>query len=1101
MQLKRLRFSNRTLLTRIAASSLGVWLTFNAHLTLLLGQDASLLSDQKPFQYDRVQINSLSFRVRSDLEFELVADSNIVRWPIVATWDADGNLLIAESAGVKQSVQDQLVSKPHRMIRLIDQDRDGKFDTQVVVADDFAFPEGLMVYGKHLLVSAPPEIWKLTDDDGDGVYEQRDVWHDGKTLTHCANDLHGPFLGPEGWVYWSKSAFANQSFPMRQNYIPNSSASHLYRKPFDSKLADRVLTGGMDNLVHVAFDQDGDRFFVSTFLHHPGNGLRDGIGHGVYGSVFGKNHAVLDGHPRTGPLMQPMIELGPAAPAGLIVKSQSHDSSSVEPKRLIAAQFNLQRVSEHTLKRTGTTYDSINSDLVIGDQLDFHPVCILEDIDGSLLVVDTGGWYDLCCPSSGNEERIASGGIYRLRSKSQSHGSEESKNVLAMQWREIDRLIESSPTKALTHKNARIRSHAEMTLLSPEKKPNEGLLNDLQRSLADKSLSVDARKGAFWAMAKSLTVSPIQLPHAGVGTTDGFDQTPNFVKSILQLEDPDLLPSALQLTSTYAWPDQVTILIKLLEHDDLTVKRLAAECLGRIGNPRGASAILDTWATVFNQSRQDRILEHSLLYSLIELATNSASHDSTVETMANVITSWRSRPTHALAAIHVLKETNSLPLSTQTYLIQASDSDYTELAVVAQEAILSQDTFVASYIEYLKTVDKQQLPSMRSMSLLKHAYRNDAVVSWVSEAVLSHFELSDWRESVLLHQLDSYRNQELPLSWQTGLARILERRDNGSDHIMQRIGATQVSRDATSLITAISNRVASEDFSVSAAAIASIPKGFLSISEKQQTQIVKALIQPDHPDRNIAWQCLKRIDLDLAPWTLLLGEISQFGPIELPSVVEALATSHVVSDHQQAIRFIEALDLLPSTRTLPQEQLEKWFQGSTAETRQIVQSRITTWFAPPADMNAKIDELLAKMEPGDAYRGQDVFRNDKAACNACHRIGYVGGTIGPELTRIGQSRTRRDFVESIAFPSHRIAQGYQTTSVLTEDDEVYSGLVATEDSTRIELILSATKRVSIDKKSIIKRTQGTTSIMPAGIETVLTTRELSDLIAYLEQSR
>ena len=251
MNRKPMRFSNRTLLTKIADYSLGVWLPLNSLLPVTLSQDASSLSDLPSSQYDRVQINSLSFRVRSDLEFELVADSNIVRWPIVATWDADGNLLIAESAGVKQSVQDQQVSRPHRVIRLMDHDRDGKFDSQVVVADDFAFPEGLMVYGKHLLVSAPPEIWKLTDNDGDGIYEQRDVWHDGATLTHCANDLHGPFLGPEGWVYWTKSAFAKQSFPMRQSYVQDSSASHLYRKPFDSKLADRVLTGGMDNLVHI----------------------------------------------------------------------------------------------------------------------------------------------------------------------------------------------------------------------------------------------------------------------------------------------------------------------------------------------------------------------------------------------------------------------------------------------------------------------------------------------------------------------------------------------------------------------------------------------------------------------------------------------------------------------------------------------------------------------------------------------------------------------------------------------------------------------------------------------------------------------------------
>ncbi|MCU0711713.1 MAG: hypothetical protein MUC43_06610 [Pirellula sp.] len=1106
MKPKRLCFHYRTLLLIVTAWSLGTWASFHTLSNIALSQDSVPHSVKASFQYDRVQINALSFRVRSDLEFELVADSNIVRWPIVATWDADGNLLIAESAGVKQSVQDQLISKPHRVIRLMDQDRDGKFDSQVVVADDFAFPEGLMVYGKHLLVSAPPEIWKLTDDDGDGLYEQRDVWHDGKTLTHCANDLHGPFLGPEGWVYWSKSAFANQSFPMRQNYVQESSASHLYRKPFDSKIADRVLTGGMDNLVHVAFDQDGDRFFVSTFLHHPGNGLRDGIGHGVYGSVFGKSHAVLDGHPRTGPLMLPMVELGPAAPAGLIVKSPSDEPSREEPNRLIAAQFNLQRVSEHTLTRTGTSYVSSNSDLVIGDQLDFHPVCVLEDIDGSLLVVDTGGWYDLCCPSSGNEERIATGGIYRLRAKNQSIGSGKSKYDLVAQWREIDRLIESSPAKALAHTNARIRSHAEMALLPPGKELDAGLRNELAKCLNDESLSTDARKGAFWALAKSLASQPLQLSKAGRQPGNSFDRTPEFVNAILHGTAPDLLPAALQLTSTYAWPDQVDRLITLLDHDDFTIKRLAAECLGRIGDPKGTSVILELWAKVYEQALQDRTLEHSLLFALIELNTHDASKETSLSILEDRIGNWRVDPVQAIAAIQVLKETKSITEKSHDPLILAFESNNEHLASVAQDTILSHDSLVTKYVAYLRSQDNLAIPAARAASLLKRAYRNPAVVSWISDTVLDNSELDDsdsnvLRASIVLDQLEAYRNQELPLSWQTGLAKVMNRQDQRADQVLKAIGATKVPSEARALIDAISKRIASENFAVSAAAIASIPRGLIAISVTQQTDVIKVLLESGHKERPLAWQSLKRLDLDSAPWTLLLSEITQFGPVELPSVVEALATSHVLSDPSLGIRLVEVLDTLPATKTLPQEQLEKWFQSSNAETRELLQSKMRKWFAPPADMNAKIDELLAKLESGDAYRGQDVFRNEKAACIACHRIGYVGGAIGPELTRIGQSRNRRDFIEAIAFPSHRIAQGYQTTSVLTDDDEVYSGLVVAEDESRIELVLSAAKRVSIDKSSILKRSQGTTSIMPAGIETVLTARELSDLIAFLEQSR
>ena len=59
-------------------------------------------------------------------------------------------------------------------------------------------------------VAAPPHIWKLTDRDGDGIAETHTAWWDGQTLTGCANDVHGPYLGPDGWFYWTKGAFAEQ---------------------------------------------------------------------------------------------------------------------------------------------------------------------------------------------------------------------------------------------------------------------------------------------------------------------------------------------------------------------------------------------------------------------------------------------------------------------------------------------------------------------------------------------------------------------------------------------------------------------------------------------------------------------------------------------------------------------------------------------------------------------------------------------------------------------------------------------------------------------------------------------------------------------------
>ena len=114
-------------------------------------------------------------------------------------------------------------------MRLEDTDGDGRFDKSMVFADRMMFPEGALWFDGSLYVSAPPSIWKLTDTDSDGVADQREEWFEGKTLTGCANDLHGPYLGPDGWIYWCKGAFAEQTHEREANRLVTR-ASHIFRR-------------------------------------------------------------------------------------------------------------------------------------------------------------------------------------------------------------------------------------------------------------------------------------------------------------------------------------------------------------------------------------------------------------------------------------------------------------------------------------------------------------------------------------------------------------------------------------------------------------------------------------------------------------------------------------------------------------------------------------------------------------------------------------------------------------------------------------------------------------------------------------------------------
>jgi putative membrane-bound dehydrogenase-like protein len=154
-----------------------------------------------PAKTHQVELNGHTFTLPVGFTIELVAGPPLVDRPIVADLDEEGRLYVADSSGSNDPVVKQVKDRPHRILRLEDSDGDGKFDRRTVFADKMMFPEGCMWYAGSLYVSAPPSIWKLTDRDGDGVAEQRIEWFQGKTLTGCANDLHGPYRGPDGWIY------------------------------------------------------------------------------------------------------------------------------------------------------------------------------------------------------------------------------------------------------------------------------------------------------------------------------------------------------------------------------------------------------------------------------------------------------------------------------------------------------------------------------------------------------------------------------------------------------------------------------------------------------------------------------------------------------------------------------------------------------------------------------------------------------------------------------------------------------------------------------------------------------------------------------------
>lgn len=143
-----------------------------------------------------------------------------------------------------------------------------------------------------------------------------------------------------------------------------------------------------------------------------------------------------------------------------------------------------------------------------------------------------------------------------------------------------------------------------------------------------------------------------------------------------------------------------------------------------------------------------------------------------------------------------------------------------------------------------------------------------------------------------------------------------------------------------------------------------------------------------------------------------------------------------------------------------------------------------------------MDVLLAMK--GDAARGREVFYSEQASqCYRCHQIDGQGEDVGPDLSAIGAKLGRDGLAEAILNPSAAISHEYEVWIVRTRDRGYLSGYIANETPQGLELMDSAGKAISIEKKDVIERRMSDVSLMPTGLSSGMTAQELVNLIEYL----
>jgi putative heme-binding domain-containing protein len=136
---------------------------------------------------------------------------------------------------------------------------------------------------------------------------------------------------------------------------------------------------------------------------------------------------------------------------------------------------------------------------------------------------------------------------------------------------------------------------------------------------------------------------------------------------------------------------------------------------------------------------------------------------------------------------------------------------------------------------------------------------------------------------------------------------------------------------------------------------------------------------------------------------------------------------------------------------------------------------------------------------GDAASGQAIFEG-KGVCLSCHAVAGHGGSLGPDLNRIGITRSIESLRLALVNPDAEVEKQYLTVVVTTKQGHTVRGIGLNEDDISIQIRDIEGNPLSFSKEDLKSVRREQRSVMPSYANR-LTAAELGDLISYLRSLR
>lgn len=1008
------------------------------------------------------------FTVPEGFLVERVAAPPLVRYPLFAALDDRGRLYVAEGTGTNLPGDELVRRKLGRILRLTDRDGDGVFDESTVFADGLVFPTGVLWHDGAVYATSHPSLWRFVDADDDGRADRREalVGRFGFNGNGC--DIHGPFLGPDGSLYWTGGRHG-YTVPTREGPVLEGFASRVWRARPDGSRIERLCGGGFDNPVELAFTADGA--LIGTMDQGPGDALL----HYVEGGVYPMDHPCVKEFVSTGPMLGAVRQYSAALPValcGLTAYRSSHLGADYTGG-FFTAQFNVHRIEHHRLVPDGSTFRSVERDFVTSDSYDVHLSDVLEDADGTLLFVDMGAWFNYGCPTSKIAKPEVLGGIYRVRRRGGPVPADPWGKSFGVAGRDPAALASLLGAPAF---KVRERAVVELAKRGPAA---FGVLADVVRSRPGvdglSPRSPEARLDAVWALARS--DDPAALAAVRHGLTDPVPAVRRAAAHVLGLNRDPLA---------------VGPLARMLESDEPAARLKAAESLGRIGNARAVPALRSALAAAGN----DRFLEHAAVYALIRINDRGATLPLLDDPSPRVRTA-------GLVALDQMPA-GGLTRDVVVPQLDTDDPDLQEAAlrVIARHADWSREVLglVGARLAQPALAPAQA----RALEGALLGFCGDATVQRVVADALASPATAAPTRLLLLRVLARCRVDPLPGPWVAAVGRALD--DPAAPVRRAAVSVVRLRKIARydAALTALARRAdLPDDLRVAALEAAAGGGADRPLDGPSFAFLLDRLSPSAEPLLRVAAaRAAGAYKLDGGQLTRLAGPLADAGPAVVPLLVPAF-TRAPVKDPAVARAFLSALRRSPGAAALNTDALAAWLAGLPDEARALAAPLL----ASNAERRTSRAAYLAALadgvgkSAGDPDRGKAVFFSRKVGCYGCHRAAGQGGGLGPDLSQVGRFRTARDLLESIAFPSSSVVPQFQSYLVSTRDGTVAQGLIVRESDDAVELRTADLAEVRIPRGAIDEVAPSPVSIMPEGLEKTMSRQELSDLLAFLTRQR